>query len=205
MSFIRRIVFFLRKNGLRPTIRRALTAIQRTRHLGRMCLYDCCLPVAQPVTDAGITVERVVNGAVSEEDWARLLNSWDPVGMARQMADRFAAGSVLWLAKADGVLAGYGWTLQGHTIEPYFFPLQQEDIHFYDFFVYPEFRGRGINVALVNRILSALHDGTARRALIECAAWNSSQLRSLGKMDFRLYSVASKWVFCGRTLVIWYR
>lgn len=204
MNFIRRIVFFFRKNGLRSTIHRSWTAVQRIRHFGKMCLYECSLPMIEPGLDGGVIVERVVDGALAEEDRVRLLDSWDPDAKARQMADRFAAGSELWLARLNGILAGYGWTLQGRTVEPYFFPLQQQDVHLYDFFVYPEFRGQGVNIALVNRILCALDGGTVRRALIECAAWNASQLRSLAKTRFHFYAVASKWDFLGRTLVFWH-
>ena len=205
MNSLKRIVFFFRKNGLATTGFRLWTAINRFRYLGRMFLYSCRLPVPGPFTDEGVAVERVVEGAIPEEDRSRLLDSPFPADRARQIEARFAAGSILWLARVDGILAGYGWTLQGNTVEPYFFPLQKEDIHFYDFFVYPEFRGRGINVVLVNQILYALDKLSMRRALIECAAWNDSQIRSLGKTRFRLHAIASKWILGGRTLVLWHR
>ncbi len=32
-------------------------------------------------------------------------------------------GALLWLIKSEDGLAGYGWTLQGRTIEPHYFPL----------------------------------------------------------------------------------
>jgi GNAT superfamily N-acetyltransferase len=111
---------------------------------------------------------------------------WNPKLADRNIRERFARGASLWLAMSGNDLAGYGWTLQGATIDPYYFPLSQSDVHLFDFQVFPDFRGRGINPLLVTQILVALaHDGHTR-AFIEAAAWNDAQLASLRKTPFHL-------------------
>lgn len=105
----------------------------------------------------------------------------------------------------EGKLAGFGWTIQGRTIEPHFFPLQSDEVHLFDFFVFPEFRGRGINVALVMDILTRLGEEKVRLAHSECAAWNDAQIRSLSKTPFRRYGEAIKLGILSCWLVIWRR
>ena len=79
------------------------------------------------------------------------------------------------------------------------------DIHFFDFFVLQAFRGRRVNVALALEILYRLAVENVRRARIECAAWNDSQIRSLCKTPFHRYAEAIKLRVFGNTVVIWRR
>jgi GNAT superfamily N-acetyltransferase len=201
----RRLFAFYRRHGLRATGARFGAALKHLPYLGRMVLFSCPLPVDRSKGVPGISIERVSAATVSKEDYARVLDVWNFSTRARQLAQRFAAASELWLAKANGDLAGFGWSIQGRTVEPYFFPLQPEDVHLFDFFVFPEYRGRGINVLLIMEILSRLSGEPVRRAHIECTAWNRPQLRSLSKTPFRRYAEAAKVTALGRSLVIWHR
>ena len=72
----------------------------------------------------------------------------------------------MWLIKSAGKLAGFGWTLQGDTIEPHYFPLAQDDVHLFDFHVFPQYRGQGLNPFLVNYILHSLASESSGRAFI---------------------------------------
>jgi GNAT superfamily N-acetyltransferase len=170
-----------------------------------MVLFSCRLPLDRLNPTAGVCVERVGAATISKEDYAVMLGVWDPTIRSRQFAERFQAGSELWLAKVDGKLAGSGWTIQGRTIAPYFFRLQPGDVHLYDFLVLPQFRGRGVNVLLVMDILARLGAEQVHRAYIECALWNHAQLRSMAKTAFRRYAEATKMTILGHSLVIWHR
>lgn len=128
---------------------------------------------------------------------------WSPKLADRNIRERFARGASLWLAMAGDVLAGYGWTLQGGTIEPYYFPLSPDDVHLFDFQVFPAFRGRGINPFLVTSILVALAREGRTRAFIEAAAWNDAQLASLGKTPFRLFGTVRSLTIANHPLVLW--
>ena len=73
---------------------------------------------------------------------------WNPKLAHRNIKERFDKGASLWLIKFEDRLAGYGWTLQGRTIEPHYFPLGQDDVHLFDFHVFPKYRGRGLTLFL---------------------------------------------------------
>jgi GNAT superfamily N-acetyltransferase len=169
-----------------------------------MVLFSCPLPLKSFDPASDIRVERVGRKTITKVDYERILGVWNPKSRARQFAYRFEAGSELWLAKMDGSLAAFGWTIKGRTVEPHFFPLQSGDLHLFDFFVFPDHRGRGVNVTLVMQVLAQLGQEDVRCAHIECAAWNDAQFRSLGKTAFRRYAEATKLRVLGHTIVIWH-
>lgn len=151
-----------------------------------------------------LTVERnAVAQTVAARDLLQIVNFWNPKIMQRLISERFERGATLWLAKSGNHLAGYGWTLNGSTIEPYFFPLGTDDVHLFDFFVFPEFRGQRINRSLVLRILEVLAAQKKSRAYIEVAEWNKPQLNSLSRMPFQKLGRARKFRMFGRTFTMW--
>jgi len=119
------------------------------------------------------------------------------------MKDRFDRGASLWMIKFEGRLAGYGWTLRGRTIEPHYIPLGPDDVHLFDFYVFPRYRGRGMNPVLVAGILHGFAVEGGSRTFIEAAVWNRAQLSSLAKTPFRKLGIVSKLTILGRTLVYW--
>ena len=109
----------------------------------------------------------------------------------------------MWLIRCEDQLAGYGWTITGRTIAPHYHPLGTNDVHMFDFLVFPEYRGRRINPSLVDHILNQLSAKGRTRAYIEVREWNHAQLISLAKTRFRLLGVARKVSLFGRTFVEW--
>jgi GNAT superfamily N-acetyltransferase len=128
---------------------------------------------------------------------------WNPKLAQKNMKERFRKGASLWLIKSHDRLAGYGWTLKGGTIEPHYFPVGQDDVHLFDFYVFPQYRGQGMNPLLVGEILRSLAREGAGRAFIEAAEWNQPQLSSLSKTPFRCLGWATKLTIFGRTVVRW--
>ncbi len=126
-----------------------------------------------------------------------------PKAVRRQLSGRFARGASLWLYKLDDKVAGYGWTLTGTAIAPHFFPLGRGDEHLFDFFVFPEYRGRRINPSLVKHVLAKLALEANGRAFIEAAEWNTPQLNSLGRLPFHKLGHARKFFLFGRTVAVW--
>lgn len=140
---------------------------------------------------------------LSRANFEQVTSIWNPKLASANMRERFARGAVLWLIKSGESVAGYGWTLRGGSIEPYYFPLGADDVHLFDFYVLPEFRGRGINPHLVGSILNELVTTCDGRAFIEAAEWNTNQLLSLRKTPFRcLGRVRTLRVF-RRVLIHW--
>jgi len=107
------------------------------------------------------------------------------------------------MIKVDGALAGYGWSLRGSTIEPHFIRIGQHDVHLFDYYVAPAYRGRGLNPALVNQILQILAEEHCGRAFIEVADWNYPQLSSIRKTPFRRLGHARK-ITIGRQAFVWW-
>jgi hypothetical protein len=182
-------------------------AAKRTLFSSRMILFYCDLPVlGAPTTDLGssLKVERHRNQAdVSPRDMQKIISSWNPKLARRNINERFELGASLWMIKSEGELAGFGWTLQRHTIEPHYFRLGQEDVHLFDFRVFPQFRCQNMNPLLVTHILRDLAVECRGRAFIEAAEWNQAQLSSLRKTPFRQLGSARKFTILRRTIVCW--
>ncbi len=150
------------------------------------------------------TVEqKSATSQLEDEDLQKIGSAWNVAITQRLHAERFDKGATLWLFKLEGKLAGYGWTMIGGAMEPHFFPLGANDAHLFDFFVFPEFRGRRINPVLVNHILKRLAKENRSRAFIEAAEWNAPQLSSLARTPFRALGYARKIHFFGKEMVLW--
>lgn len=119
------------------------------------------------------------------------------------MKERFGKGSVLWLVKVDDMLVGYIWTISGITIQPHFFPVTDNDVHFFDNFIFEEFRGRGINPVFVDYVLWKVKKQGLIRAFIDTKTTNTPEIRSLAKTHFKPYGLARKLYICGRDITVW--
>lgn len=202
LSSINRLREFHRVHGTRATVQRFTVGLKRAAARGQMVLFACDLPVKSPAAAAKNVERKSSPVSLATTDLERLVSHWNPEAMRRLVTERFAAGAELWLWRESGIIAASGWTLKGRAMEPHFFPLQQGDVHLFDFFVFPEFRGRGLNPALVGQILAALSGEGLQRALIEAAAWNKPQLASLKKTPFQKLGIARKSLW-GKTTVVW--
>ena len=206
-SSISRLAGYYSRHGMAATIRRAGVAAKRELFSSRMVVFYCDLgkqakaPVNIP---RSLRVERLRSHAeLSRQDLQEMTSFWSPKQAHRNIEERFAKGASLWLIKSGEKLAGYGWTLQGRTIDPYYFPLAQNDVHLFDFHVFPQYRGQGINPFLVNHILRNPATIGGGRAFIEAAEWNEAQLSSLQKTPFRCLGRFKSFTMFGRTFVHW--
>lgn len=204
---ISRMTDYYSRHGFRATVRRARVNLSRAFFANRMVVFYCDLR-EQSATQVNIQsssrVERVANyGELSPQDLEDMTSFWSPKLAHRNMRERFVKGASLWLIRSRDKLAGYGWTLQGRTIEPYYFPLAPEDVHLFDFHVFPQYRGRGLNAQLVTQILHNLATNCDRRAFIEAAEWNQAQLTSLQKTPFRCLGLARSFTIFDHTFVSW--
>lgn len=204
---ISRLTNYYRRHGFIDTVRRAGLAAKRAVFSSRMVVYYCDLgtqsgvPVNLPNL---LRVERVISHAgLSQQDYLAMTSFWNPKLAQSNIQERFEKGASLWLIKSGDKLAGYGWTLQGCTIEPYYFPLGQDDVHLFDFHIFPEYRGRGMNPLLVTYILRNLATNRGGRAFIEAAQWNDAQLGSLQKTPFRRLGLVWSFTTFGHTYVSW--
>jgi ribosomal protein S18 acetylase RimI-like enzyme len=206
---ISRMVAYSRRHGSRATLQRAGLLLRRLFSSNRMVLFYCDVPINEaswPATNLldHLKVERKHRREeVAPADWEQIVNFWNPELCQRNFTERFAEGASLWLIRSEEKLAGYGWTITGRTIVPHYHPLGANDIHMFDFLVFPEFRGRKINPSLVEHILNQSAVECRTRAYIEVREWNHPQLISLGKTRFRILGIARKVSLFGRTFVEW--
>lgn len=209
LDSVGRFLNYIRRHGVRVTLNRISVSVKRIRTGNRQILFFCDLRASGATMTDGSGLGNVERKNAETEldanDLQRIVNSWNPKVARRQLSERFAHGASLWLFKSEGRLAAYGWTLIGRTVEPHFFPLGANDAHLFDYFVFPEFRGRWINPALVNHVLASLASERRSRAFIEAAEWNTPQLSSLGRTPFQPFGRARKWHCFGKTLVAWSR
>lgn len=201
-SSINRLREYHRTHGTRATVQRFKTGLQRAASRGQMVLFACDLPVKNAPATMGNLDRKQTEASLPATDLERIVSHWNPEAMRRLVAERFAAGAELWLLRENEIIAACGWTLKEKTMEPHYFPLQSGDVHLFDFFVFPEFRGRGLNPALVWQILAAMSHEGLKRALIEAAAWNKPQLASLKKTPFQKFGTARKSLW-GKITVVW--
>ena len=203
-----RLAVYYQRNGIRATVHRASQSIRRSLFSNRMVLFYCDLAHGNSFSvnlpDHLNVEQRRTEVELGTQDFSQIVNLWNPTISRRQIPERFRQGASLWLVKAQGKLAGFGWTITSRTIEPHYLPLGENDVHLFDFFVLPEYRGRGINPSLVNYMLRSLAGEGASRAFIEAAEWNHAQLSSLRKTPFRLLGMAKKTRFFHHTVVAWY-
>jgi len=204
--FLGRIWLFSRRHGVRATLNRVGVGLRRWRSGRWMALFYCDLArdIPEPLLQTASRLVRVSSVSfLTEADHQRMLESGYPPAIEADMAKRFARGTTLWILQLNGRIGGYGWTLTGGTMETHFHPLGATDVHLFDFYVFPEFRGRRLNPTLVGCILRELSATQRGRAFIECAVWNEPQLRSLARTPFQRFGTAAKYSFPGRTIVCW--
>jgi len=204
---ISRFADYYRRHGLMATIRRAGLAGRRALFRNRMMVFYCDLDIPRPRSvsiSETLTVERVETLAeLSAEHLEEMTRFWNSKLANRNIRERFDKGASLWLVKSQDRLVGYGWVLQGCTIEPYYFPLAQNDVHLFDFHVFSDYRGLGMNPYLVHCILDGLAMNSGGRAFIEAAEWNDAQLSSLRKTPFRRLGSVRSFTILGHTFVSW--
>ena len=206
-SSISRLTDFLKRNGLWATVRRVGLAARRALFSNRMVLFYCDLSMlGSPTADmpSSLKVERHTNQTdLNPQDLQEITSFWNPDLARRNVKQRFELGASLWLIKVEGHLAGYGWTLQGRTVEPHYFPLSPDDVQFLDFHVFPKYRGRALDWFLMTHILHTLAAEGRARAFGEAAEWNKASLSSFAMTPFRRLGHARKFTVLGHTMVFW--
>ena len=206
-SAISRLKTYYARHGFGETVCRLSLSAKRALFSSRMVLFCCDLSRQNSATadlPSTLTVERCKNQTdLSLRDLQAITSFWNPKLARRNIEHRFGLGATIWLIKVEDKLAGYGWTLRGRTVEPHYFRLEPDDVHLFDFHVFPQYRGQGVNPSLVSYILCCLAGECEGRAFIEAAEWNQAQLASLRRTPFHRLGSARKLTLFRHTLVCW--
>jgi ribosomal protein S18 acetylase RimI-like enzyme len=204
---ISRLAAYYTRHGFQATVRRARLAVKRALFSSRMVVFYCDLGnyTAAPINiPSSLKVERLRSyPELSLQDFEAMTSFWNPKQAYRNIRERFDQGSSLWLIKSGDRLAGYGWTLEGRTIAPYYFLLGEDDVQFFDFYVFPKFRGRAMHWLLTVYILEILAAEGRARAFADTREWNQAQLASFEMTPFRRLGLVRSFTILGHTFVSW--
>lgn len=194
--YFRRFVRYYKSKGLTRTICRSVQKLRESVFRSPQVLFyaDLTKMIGEGfILPANFTIECYESEeGIPKQDHSVILDRVCEKVMRYHMKERFSKGASLWLVKVHGTLAGYIWTIKGTTVEPHFYPLMVDDVHFFNDLIFEEFRGRSINSVLINYVLSELKKKGLVRAFIETTLTNSSEIRSLAKTNFRKYGLAKK-------------
>jgi len=171
-----------------------------------MALFYCDLArdIPEPLPEAASRLVRVSSlSLLTEEDRQRMLESGYPPAIAADMSKRFRPGNHSLDSPTGRPHRGIWLDVTGGTMETHFHPLGASDVHLFDFYVFPEFRGQRLNPTLVGSILRELSATQRGRAFIECAVWNEPQLRSLARTPFQRFGTAANTAFSVALLFCW--
>ncbi len=204
---ISRLTEYYKRHGFGATIQRARLAVRRALFANRMVVFYCDLTdltTRAVVIPSSLRIDRVRSEAeLSPQDLQEITSFWNPKQARRNIKERFAKGASLWLIKSGDRPAGYGWTLRGCTIAPYYFPMGPNDVQLFDFYVFPKFRGRAMHWLLTAHILQTLAAESSARAFADTHEWNQAQLSSFKMTPFRRLGMARSIEIFGCKFVNW--
>src|SRR5689334_3651361 len=107
-----RLIQYLRRHGVRATLRRAGVALWRALYSGRMVVFYCDLPVLECPTGElpHLTVVKHFRSVddLDSTDLNVITTAWNPKLAIRNIEERFGLGAMLWLIKVGNEVAGYG-------------------------------------------------------------------------------------------------
>jgi hypothetical protein len=202
-----RLASYYSRHGLMATMRRGKLAAKRGLFANRMVVFYCDLTQKIPLfaeMPSSLRVDRLSSySQLNQKDLDALTSFWNPKLALRNIRERFDMGASLWLTRSGEKLAGYGWTVQGRTIAPYFFPIGDNDVQLFDFYAFPKFRGRAIHWLLTAYILQTMAAEGRTRAFGDTAEWNEAQLSSFKMTHFRPLGLAKSLTIFGHTFVSW--
>jgi hypothetical protein len=204
---ISRFTDYYKRHGFGATIRRIGLAAKRGLFANRMVVFYCDLADAasRPIVIPGsLSIERVRSEAeLPPQDLQEITSFWNPEQARRNIRERFGKGASLWLIRSAERPAGYGWTLRGCTIAPYYFPMGADDVQLFDFYVFPKFRGRALHWLLTAYILQSLSSEGCARAFADTGEWNQAQLSSFKMTKFRRLGMVRSFELFGHQFVSW--
>lgn len=204
---VSRVTEYCRRHGVVATLQRAGTGLKRALWARRMVVFYCDLtarklhPMHPP---AGCCVRRIRSASELGSDRLQEMTSfWNPKLAQQNVRERFERHASLWLVESNNQLAGFGWTIEGTAIEPYYFPLGAKDVQLFDFYVFPEFRGGTLYWLLTNHILCTLAAEGCSRAFADTGEWNRAQLAAFQRTPFRPLGLVRTYNLFGRAFTSW--
>jgi hypothetical protein len=201
-----RIKKYLKRNGLRKTLRQLLIKALTSLKVHKYVLYCTDSPPASTVNMNGLTVLMFNDISSAETANFKDLCSYFTKEIFQPIAIKnFNKNATLWvLTNRNNETLGIVWSIVGNTVSSHFFPLSQNDAHLFSNEILLPHRGKGYNTILLNYVVSTLKEKNISRIHIETAVDNFAEQKSLNKTLFKEYAIASKFSFLGKQYTRWY-
>jgi ribosomal protein S18 acetylase RimI-like enzyme len=199
---------YYRHHGAKSTALRMKEAVRRRLFVNREVLFYMDLVDWSPGIEIGrcpYTVHRITCESEFPETWlSRILEHLPPEVYVDYMKKRFAKGASIWCLRKEEDLIGFLWVFIGGTMMPHYFPLVASDVHIFDGFILPQFRGQDINALMMTLVMEQMKQMGLQRAYVETMEWNIPARRALEKMQFRSLGLARQRFRKGKTIVTWW-
>jgi ribosomal protein S18 acetylase RimI-like enzyme len=200
---------YYRHRGAKQTALRIKEAVRRLLFANRDVLFYVDLVEWSPSMTVDrscpFTIHRITCESEFPEIWlTRILEQLPPEVYVVHMKKRFAKGATIWCLRQEEVLIGFLWTLVGDTMMPHYYPLIASDVHIFDGFILPQYRGQGTFTLMMTLVMERLKQMGLRRAYVEASEWNTLASRAFEKMQFHFLGVAHQRFRKGKTVVTWW-
>lgn len=206
-NILTRFVNFYKKRGILNTLFRISEQPYRILFKGHTFLYYAEM---NEINDAvltlppGISVEskKTFIEAV-QPDMQIMVDYWNKEKERVKIIERFKKGAILWIIKLNGNIAGFGWSIKGKMVHPFYFPLTPHDAVLFSYEIFEEYRGRGFYHLLINYILGTLKLAGVSRGFGFVYALNASSINGIEKSYFRKFCKARRFHPFRRNITIW--
>lgn len=197
-ELIIRIIRYWRDHGARNTVLHGLQIVMRDMLSNTYIVYVADLMNLDQKKQGNFEVcKRESKDEISSEEYQQLYRFRDSRVMSRAIMKRFENMSHLWIAKRDGMITAFVWSIYGKATFPYFLKLSSEDVYLFDNEVLKDCRGHGINTIFINNVLLELKKNHFARAFIDTKIWNHAEIKSLGKTEFKKFGTGKKQTIMG--------
>jgi len=154
--------------------------------------------------DSYQVVERGSTNPITSQEIDDLAGYIEPNMLRHQIEQRFALNAEVWLLKKENTCLGMVWTLAGKTVEPFYYLVGSQDVHFFNNEIFESYRGRGFNPPLIEYVLFQMKVRGLVRAYIETNQRNIAEQRSLSKTSFCQVGKAIKLNVGKKNITLWH-
>lgn len=203
---------FLRKEGFLRTITKIMKALwyehlYATTAIFRLKTEDFSLE--STLAESNIEANRISrhsdNRAAFTHEYAMKFASYRSIEAVKRFVDvRLDQGAELWTFIVNGRIANTQWAIRGKYIEPFYYPLSDEDAVLFDAFTFEEFRRKGINPKGLVHMINCLRREGVKNIIVMIKVWNKASIQSTLKAPFEKIGVARKFNIFGKSLVFWF-
>lgn len=170
-------------------------------------IYFCDLPSLARFTyelpESCRVLERSQMDSITDKEMTALCEYIDPKMLRYQLRERFLLGATVWLLKKEENCIGMVWTITGKTVEPFYYLIGKNDIHFFNNEIFQPYRGQGFNPGLIEHVLFEMKKRNGIRAYIETNQRNVPEQRSLSKTSFQVLGKAIKLNLGNKCFTLW--